>query len=142
MSGLSRLIGWLAVGILVADAVLLAVTELFYLPMHLPRSLGGWALPVTVLAAALTTPLLVWAVAKVAPQRGAAVAPLVAWLLTVLALGVAGPGGDRVLPADWRALLLMTAGMVCGGVAVGRVVIGQYPLAPAGDHRAGEVKDG
>jgi hypothetical protein len=134
---MTRLTGWLAIVVLVIDAVLLAVYELLYLPLHLPRSLGGLALPVTVLAAAVTTPLLVWAAAKVAPRRGAAVAPLVAWLLTVLPLGIAGPGGDRVLPADWRALLLMAAGMLCGGVAVGRVVIRQG--LPA---RAAEVEDG
>lgn len=134
---MSRFVGWLTVGVLVVDAILLAVYELFYLPLHLPRSLGGWAVPVTVLAAALTTPLLVWAAARVAPRRGAAVAPLAAWLLTVLPLGVTGPGGDRVLPADWRALLLMVAGMVCGGVAVGRVVIGQYAT---GDRRAVELR--
>jgi hypothetical protein len=67
------------------------------------------------------------------------VAPLVAWLLTVLTLGVAGPGGDRVLPPDWRALLLMAAATVPGGIAVSRLMIKQHLRA---DARPPEVQDG
>jgi hypothetical protein len=44
----------------------------------------------------------------------------------VLPVGVAGPGGDRVLPADWRGLLLMAAGTVAGGWAVGRLTIKRF----------------
>jgi hypothetical protein len=135
----SRLVGWLAIALLVLDSVLIAMYELFLLPLHLPRSLGGGVFPVMALVAAVTTPLLVWAAASVAPRRGAAVAPLVAWLLTVLALGVAGPGGDRVLPLDWRALLLMVAATVPAGLAVSRLMIKQ-PL-PA-DPRPAGVQDG
>jgi hypothetical protein len=135
----SRLIGWLAVALLAIDSALIAMYELFFLPLHLPRSLGGWAFPVMALVAAVTTPLLVWATAKVAPRPGAAVAPLIAWLLTVLPLGVAGPGGDRVLPADWRALLLMAAATVPSGLVAGRLMTRQYlPAAP----RPVEVQDG
>lgn len=135
---MSRLIGWLAVALLVIDTVLIAMYELFLLPLHLPRSLGGWEFPVTALLAAVTTPLLVWATAKVAPRSGAAAAPLIAWLLTVLALGVAGPGGDRVLPPDWRALLLMVAATVPGGIVAGRLMTKQH--LPA-DARPVEVQD-
>lgn len=123
---MSRLVGWLAIALLAVDSVLIAMYELFLLPLHLPRSLGGGPFPVMVLAAAVTTPLLVWATARVAPRPGAAVAPLVAWLLTVLALGVTGPGGDRVLPPDWRTLLLMAAATVPGGIAVSRFMIKQH----------------
>ena len=123
---MSKLVGWLAVAVLVVDSVMLAAYELLYLPLHLPRSLGGWAVPVSVLVAALTMPLLVWATAQVAPRRWAVAAPLAGWLLTVLVLGVGGPGGDRVLPADWRALLLMAGGMVAGGITAGRVMIAPY----------------
>jgi hypothetical protein len=118
----SRLLSWLTVLVLVVNSVLLALFELFYLPLHLPRSLGGWAFPVTVLIAAGTLPLLVWATAKVGWRPGLAVAPVAAWLLTVLALGVAGPGGDKVLPADGRTLLLVAVGAVAGGVAAGRTI--------------------
>jgi hypothetical protein len=120
------LLGWLAVAMLVVDAVGLALVELFYLPLHVPRSLGGWSLPISVLLALVSTPLLVRAAARVSPEPAAAVAPLVAWLLTIIPLGVAGPGGDRVLPADWRALLLLVAGLASGGVAVGRSMVSGY----------------
>lgn len=135
---MSRLVGWLAVVMLVVDSVLIAVYELFWLPLRLPGSLGGAAFPVAALAAAVTTPLLVWAAARVAPRPGAATAPLVAWLLTVLVLGVAGPGGDRVLPPDWRTLLLMAAATVPGGLVAGRLMIKQHLPAKAG---LAEVRD-
>jgi hypothetical protein len=135
----SRLVGWLAIALLVVDSVLIAMYELFLLPLHLPRSLGGGAFPVMVLAAAVTMPLLVWAAARVAPRPGATLAPLVAWLLTVLALGVVGPGGDRVLPPDWRALLLMVAATVPGGLVASRLMIKQH--LPA-DARPADVRDG
>ena len=146
---MSRLLCWFAVAVLVVDSMLLAAYQLLFLPLHLPRSLGGWSLPVSVLAAAVTMPLLVWATAGVAPRRSAALAPVIAWLLVVITLGAAGPGGDRALPADWRALLLVAVGMVCGGVAAGRMVVRQYqpvtnlPVteAPA-TTRTGEVEDG
>jgi len=38
----------------------------------------------------------------------------------VLVLGVAGPGGDVLLPADWRSLVLLSGGMFPGAVALGR----------------------
>jgi len=135
----SRLVGWIAIVFLVLDSILIAMYELFLLPLHLPRSLGGWAFPVSVLVAAVTMPLLVWATARVAPRPGVAAAPLVAWLLTVLVLGVTGPGGDRVLPPDWRALLLMAAATVPGGIAVGRHMIKRHLQ---GDVRPPEVQDG
>lgn len=129
-----RVLSWLAVVALVLDAAGLALFELFYLPLHLPPSLGGWWLPVTVLVAATTTPLLVWAAAKVAPKPAVAVAPLAAWLLTILGLGMAGPGGDRVLPDDWKSLLLLLVGMVTGGITVGRLMVGEYlPMEPLSD---------
>jgi hypothetical protein len=44
----------------------------------------------------------------------------VTWVLGVLVLGMAGPGGDILLPADWRSLVLLGAGMFPGAVALGR----------------------
>ena len=113
--------------LLTLDAVLLAMLELFFLPVRLdgrglPR-LADLPAPVTVLLAAVTTPLLVGLTARLLRAK-LAVVPLAAWVLTLLVLGLFGPGRDLVLLEDWRTLLLLGAGvlpaaMVLGG-ALGR----------------------
>lgn len=127
----------LLVGVLAADAALLAVLELFYLPLRLdglvlPRLQDAPA-PVSVLVALVTTPLLVLTAAKLTSRRLAMV-PLLVWLLTLLVVGVQGPGGDVVLLADWRTLLLVAAGALPGAFALG----GSLARSPAGP-RKGEA---
>jgi hypothetical protein len=117
----------LLLGVLVLDAALLAVLEVFYLPVRLPASAGGWPLPLTVALAAISTPLLVSAAARLAPRLPVAGAPLAGWLVTALVLGVTGPGGDAVLPADFRTLLLMVAAVVPSGLVLGRLAAGGHP---------------
>jgi formate hydrogenlyase subunit 3/multisubunit Na+/H+ antiporter MnhD subunit len=111
--------------VLVLDAVLLALLELLYLPLRLPPSYGGLPLPVTALLAGLTTPMLVSAAAQLVPRLSVAAAPLAAWLATVLVLGLTGPGGDALLQADFRSLLLMAAAVVPSGVVLGRLSAGR-----------------
>jgi hypothetical protein len=110
----------LLLALLVADAVLLAVLELFFLPLRLAPERGGWMVPLSIAAAAVSTPLLVRSAARLDSRMLVAGAPLAAWLATILLLGVAGPGGDVVLPADFRSLLLLFAGVVPAGVVLGR----------------------
>jgi len=120
----------LLLGVLVMDAVMLAVIELFYLPLRLGPGQGGVMLPLSVLLAAVSTPLLVRAAGRLAaPRLAVAGAPLGAWVLTVLAFGVAGPGGDVMLPADARSLLLLAAGVLPAGVVLGRTAVGG-PASP------------
>jgi hypothetical protein len=103
-------------GVLVLDALLLAVVELLFLPLRV----GGWPFPVSALVALVTTPWLVRATARQVEGGPVAGAPLAAWLVTVLVFGTAGPGGDVLLPADWRSLLLLASGTFPAAVAVGR----------------------
>ncbi|SFP35005.1 hypothetical protein SAMN05421810_102331 [Amycolatopsis arida] len=108
--------------LLVLDAVLLSTLELLYLPLRLdglilPR-LGDVPFPVTVVLAALTTPLLVTSAARLVHPR-AAIVPLAVWVVTVLSVGLLGPGGDLVLLADWRTLLLLAGGVLPAAVALG-----------------------
>lgn len=105
-------------GVLAFDAVLLAVVELLYLPLRA----GGWPLPVSILAAIVTTPLLVRAAADLGAGGLAAGAPLAAWVVTVLVFGTAGPGGDMLLPADPRSLLLLGGGMFPAAFVLGRTL--------------------
>ena len=118
---------WLVLAVLVVDAVVLAVVELLFLPLRLdgyllPHELGGVPVPLSALAAALTTPWLVTVAGRLAPRLLVAAAPLVAWILTVAVFGLFGPGGDLVLVADWRALLLFACGALPSALVLGKVL--------------------
>ena len=112
---------WVVFAVLVVDAVVLAVLELLYLPLRLDGrvlpDLGSAPLPLSVLVAVVTTPVLVAVAVRVAGRRLAAV-PLVCWLLVLMVLGLAGPGGDLLLIGDWRALLLLAGGALPGMLVV------------------------
>lgn len=104
--------------VLVLDAVLLAAIELLYLPLWI----GAVPFPITIVLAGVSTPWLVRSSAALGGPSWVAAVPLVVWVVALLALGVAGPGGDVLLPADWRALLLMAAGIFPGAVQLGRAL--------------------
>lgn len=108
-----------ALVVLVLVAVLLAALELLFLPLRV----AGVPLPITILLAALTTPWLVRSAATLGGHPGLAAAPLVAWVGAVLVFGLAGPGGDVLLPADWRSLVLLGAGIFPGSVQLGRALV-------------------
>jgi len=109
---------WLVLVLLVVDAVLLALLELFFLPLYVG---GTVPFPVTVLIAAVTTPLLVRLAGRLVTPR-AAFAPLVTWVLVVVVVGLFGPGGDLVLLLDWRALLLIAGGALPAAMSLGGVL--------------------
>jgi hypothetical protein len=111
--------------LLIADTVLLALLELFFLPLRfdgivLPK-LGDFPAPITVVLAAVTMPLLVLRTGKLV-RPGLSWIPLVIWVLVVMVMGLGGPGGDLVLLQDWRGLLLLAAGALPGALALGGVL--------------------
>jgi hypothetical protein len=114
------------VGLLVLDAAILAVLELFFLPLRFDgRALpdwGAWPAPVTALVAIVTMPLLVRRAGRLSPSLSVAGAPLFSWLVVIGVLCFAGPGGDMMLLPDWRSLLLVGGGMVAAAVQLGRVL--------------------
>ncbi|WP_031467278.1 hypothetical protein [Sciscionella sediminilitoris] len=113
MSG--KLAGRFEFGLLLLDSVLLALLELFFLPLRA----GVVPVPVTAVLAAVTLPLLVRRAAALVPTTVGASAPLLVWLVVVLGVGLAGPGGDQVLIPDWRALALLALGLLPAAVALG-----------------------
>ncbi|CCH28181.1 hypothetical protein ABZ816_41205 [Actinosynnema sp. NPDC047251] len=125
----------LAVGVLMVEAFVLAVLELFFLPMRLDGTLlprfSDYEFPVTVLLALVTTPLLVVLASRYADRALTASAPLLVWFATLLFFALFGPGGDVVMLNDWRTLLLFAAGALPGAVALG-AFLGR--MARAGDH--------
>jgi hypothetical protein len=131
---------WLLLAMLVFDAIALALLELFFLPLRfdgtLLPDLDGFPFPITVVLAAFTMPLLVKAAASIAPRMSVASAPLVAWGLCLLIFAATGPGGEVVVLADWRALLLLVAGGLPAAV-----VLGGVPLGALADRRATSTND-
>ncbi|WP_027928517.1 hypothetical protein [Amycolatopsis benzoatilytica] len=104
--------------LLAFDAVLLALLELFFLPLRV-GPLGEIPLPITALVGAVTTPWLVLTTGKLV-RPGLSFVPLLVWVLVVFGVGLFGPGGDVVLVQDWRALVLLgvsalPAALVLGG---------------------------
>lgn len=108
----------LLVGVLVFDAVLLAVIELMFLPLYL----GQVQFPITAALAAVSTPLLVSAMGRITSNRLVTAMPLIAWFATILVFGTSGPGGDvMLLGNDWRSYLLIGAGTLPSALMLGVV---------------------
>ncbi|QUH00265.1 hypothetical protein HUO13_05060 [Saccharopolyspora erythraea] len=105
-------------GFLLLDALVLAVTELLFLPLWI----GPVKFPIMAAVAAVTTPLLVSAAGRLSHHRSVAAAPLVVWFLAVFVFGLFGPGGDVVLVGDWRALLFIAAGALPSAMMLGIVL--------------------
>lgn len=129
-----RVRDWLMWAWLLVCSLLLAVIELFYLPLRfdgtfLPLWLGGFPLPVAALLAAVTLPMLVKRAGTLSPRLLIAGGPLGVWGICVVVSAIPGPGGDIVLVPDWRALLLLGCGALGGAIALGGV-IGRAAVKP------------
>lgn len=116
---------WLTLLVLVVDAIILALLEMFFLPLRfdgfvLPN-LGGWPFPITVVLAALTMPWLVARAGDASDRILMVGAPLWAWLATLGVVGLVGTE-NLVLLEDWRTLLLLAAGALPAAVALGNAV--------------------
>ncbi|WP_326838055.1 hypothetical protein VSH64_29465 [Amycolatopsis rhabdoformis] len=104
-------------GLLCLDALVLALLEVFFLPLRV-GTLGEVPLPLTVLVGAVTTPWLVLTAAKLV-RPGLSWPPLVVWVVVVFGVGFLGPGGDLVLVQDWRAILLLGASALPAALVLG-----------------------
>lgn len=111
---------------LVLLAVITAVLEVLYLPVRV----GAVPVPVGAAAAVLTNVGLVWAAGERTLRLTVAAAPLGAWVLVVLGCAFSGPGGDVLLVDDWRALVLLVAGVVPASLLLG-VLMGRAATARA-----------
>lgn len=99
------------VALLVADGALCAVLSVLFLGLYI----GAVPFPITILLAAVVNLLLVMAVHRETGSLGTAVLPLVAWGVGLLLCLVGGPGGDQLVMADWRILLLPVAALLPAG---------------------------
>ncbi len=85
-------IGRAMLGILTLDGVLSALAGALLLPLYL----GPVPVPVSAVLSGLVNAALVWAASQWTESRRLAALPLWAWLATVTALTLGGPGGDIV----------------------------------------------
>jgi hypothetical protein len=100
------------VALLVISGGLCAVLSVFYLGLYL----GGVPFPIVIVLSAVLNLLLVAAMRTETGSLGRAALPLVAWGVVFLLCLAGGPGGDQVVVADWRILLLPVAALAPAGV--------------------------
>ncbi len=106
----------LMIGLLGVYAVVFAVLEVLYLPLYI----GSVAAPFGALGAALTNAGLAHFAGWFTTRTSVAAIPVLAWLVAVLIMASGGPGGDVLVPGDWKALLLFGLGLLPAGVVLGR----------------------
>lgn len=96
--------------LLTIDGVISAVTGALLLPIYL----GNVPFPVSALIAGLVNAALVWATGYWTESKRLAALPLWAWLVTVAAMTLGGPGGDIVFGGPgvmaYSALLFLILG--------------------------------
>lgn len=101
------LVSGATVAVLVFDGFACGVLSVFFLPTYL----GSVQFPISALLGGVANVALVLAARKVAERRIAVAAPLIGWFVAVVLCMLGGPGGDVLLLADWRTMLLIVAGV-------------------------------
>lgn len=69
-----------------------------------------------------------WAMRAVTGRPAAGLAAIAAWLVAVLPLTAAGPGGDVIVPANWQGITYLLTG---SGAALLAMVLGSRTRSPA-----------
>ncbi|MFF0815369.1 hypothetical protein ACFYVR_09490 [Rhodococcus sp. NPDC003318] len=98
----------LILALLVFDGFVTALLAVLFLPVRI----GSVPVPVSALVAAVVNVLLLCGARTVTDRLVRVAWPLFAWFVGFLLCMVGGPGGDGLLLADWRTLLLLVAGLV------------------------------
>jgi hypothetical protein len=104
--------GPVVLALLAVDGVLSAVLGALLLPTYL----GSIPVPVSALISGLINVALVWAAGNWTDSKRLAALPLWAWLATVSALTLGGPGGDIIFGGPgimaFSVLILLVVGAV------------------------------
>ena len=124
-SGASR---WAAFGLICALAVLLALWEVFLVPLRV----GGVPVPIAALLAPVTTLVLGLAGAVVLGQRAGAVVPGLLWTAVPVLLSLGGSGGDSITPSSSVGSLCWLAVITLGPVGAAYAVLGAGRAAELG----------
>lgn len=106
----------------VVVAAWLALVEVFWLPLRV----GGLLVPVSVAAAVVGNPLLVFAALRVSGSRVVAALPAVTWLVVVVAAMIRRPEGDLLIVSGGGlgtvGLVFLMFGVLAAALAVGQVL--------------------
>lgn len=104
---LSRGALWLRAGILGFDGFLVALFAVFFLPQWI----GSVPFPISgLVAGAVNAGLVVLGLRLLG--RSYAVAPVIGFGIGLLLCMLGGPGGDVLVPNDWRMLVLVFGGLL------------------------------
>ena len=98
-------------GLIVATLLALALgtVEVFLAPLRV----GGWLVPVSLVLALATNPLLVWFAFAVTGRRAAALLPAGAWCAIWILASARTTEGDLLITSDvWVGLLTLFAGSI------------------------------
>ena len=110
------------IALLTFDGLLLGAFGLAFTPLFV----GPVPAPLGAVLSILILPWLVLRAGEIDPRPGLAGAPLIAWFLAVIVLGLMGPGGDVIMPTQpstfWTSLLLFFGGLGAGLWAMRRVL--------------------
>jgi len=121
-SGGSRVDGLMVLVLLAFDGLLLGAFGLAFTPLFI----GAVPVPLGAVLSIIILPWLVLRAGDVDPRPGFAGAPLIAWFVAVVVLGLTGPGGDVILPTQpgtfWTSLVLFFGGVGAGLWALRRVL--------------------
>lgn len=124
---------WGLLALLVANGVLLGAFGLMFTPLYA----NGIPAPMGAVLSILVLPWLVRQAGEVDARPAVAGAPLTAWVVAVVVLGLFGPGGDAMLVPNWQSLLLLVGGIGAGLWGLRAVLEENYrrSAAPAREHR-------
>ena len=106
------LVSWATVSVLVFDGFLSGILSVVFLPTYL----GSMQFPISALLGGIANVALIVAARKVAERPIWVASPLLGWFAAVVLCMLGGPGGDVLLLAEWRTMLLIIAGAGPAGV--------------------------
>lgn len=130
-------VSWATVAVLVLDGFLSGILSVMFLPAYL----GSVQFPISALIGGIANVALIFAARKVTDSALAIASPLIAWFLAILLAMFGGPGGDVLLLADWRTLLLIVAGAGPPGILLFMFRIKSLTASVRDDrHRAGHLR--
>jgi hypothetical protein len=117
-------------GLLVATLLgaALAIIEALYSPLRI----GGWRVPVSLVMALATNPLLGWFAYTTTRRRLAALLPAAAWCVVwVLAAGRTSEGDLIITEDNWVGLLTLFAGPLAFAIGIYISTLRSRPAPPA-----------
>lgn len=122
-----RFVSGALLGFLWLDGFLVGILAVAFLQL----TIGSVAFPISALLAAVANYVLLWCSATLtagAARYGA----LVAFAVAFFVAAAGGPGGDVVVPQDWRAFLLLALGIAAPAFAGYAGVLPTPDAAPKG----------